>query len=50
MLLPLVANAAKVVNGRLSNVECYVLGFYPASKTNDFKIVSFPMGRTGSQI
>jgi len=34
-------------NGRLSNVECYVLGLDPTSETNDFKIVSFPIGADG---
>jgi hypothetical protein len=35
-------------NGRLSNVECYVLGLDPEDTTNDFKIVSFPMKADGT--
>ena len=35
-------------NGRLSNVECYVLGLDPEVETNDFKIVSFPMKADGT--
>ena len=38
---------AKAANGRLSVVECYVLGLDPQDETNDFKIVSFPMGADG---
>ncbi len=34
-------------NGRLSNVECYILGLDPGA-TNDFRIVSFPMKADGS--
>ena len=34
-------------NGRLSNVECYVLGLDPENETNDFRIVSFPLGADG---
>jgi len=34
-------------NGRLSVAECYVLGLDPENETNDFKIVSFPMGADG---
>ena len=35
-------------NGRLSVVECYVLGLDPDNETNDFKIVSFPMKADGT--
>lgn len=35
-------------NGRLSNLECYVLGLDPENATNDFKIVSFPMKADGT--
>ena len=38
---------AKAANGRFSVAECYVLGLDPANETNDFKIVSFPMGADG---
>ena len=39
---------ATAANGRLSNVECYVLGLDPEDTTNDFKIVSFPMKTDGT--
>ena len=39
---------ATAANGRLSNVECYVLGLDPEVATNDFKIVSFPMKADGT--
>lgn len=39
---------ATAANGRLSNVECYMLGLDPESETNDFKIVSFPMKADGT--
>ena len=42
------ALCAKAANGRLSVVECYVLGLDPESETNDFKIVSFPMKADGT--
>jgi len=42
-----VALNATAANGRLSVVECYVLGLDPENETNDFKIVSFPMGADG---
>jgi len=38
---------ATAANGRLSVAECYVLGLDPENETNDFKIVSFPMGADG---
>jgi hypothetical protein len=39
---------ATAANGRLSVVECYVLGLDPESTTNDFKITSFPMKVDGT--
>ena len=39
---------ATAANGRLSVVECYVLGLDPENPTNDFKIVSFPMKVDGT--
>ena len=42
------ALASKAANGRLSVVECYVLGLDPESTTNDFKITSFPMKADGT--
>ena len=39
---------ATAANGRLSNVECYILGLDPESTTNDFKIVSFQMKADGT--
>jgi hypothetical protein len=44
----LAALASKAANGRLSVVECYVLGLDPESTTNDFKIVSFPLKVDGT--
>jgi len=41
------ALGARAANGRFSVAECYVLGLDPANETNDFKIVSFPMGADG---
>jgi hypothetical protein len=35
-------------NGRLSVVECYILGLDPESATNDFRITSFPMKADGT--
>ena len=35
-------------NGRLSVVDCYVVGLDPESTTNDFKITSFPMKADGT--
>ena len=35
-------------NGRLSNVECYVLGIDPEKADEDFKIVSLPMKTDGT--
>jgi len=43
-----VALASKAANGRLSVVECYVLGLDPESTTNDFKIISFPLKADGT--
>ena len=34
-------------NGRLSVVECYVLGLDPTDPLDDFQIASFPMGADG---
>ena len=42
------ALASKAANGRLSVVECYVLGLDPESTTNDFKITSFPLKADGT--
>jgi len=42
------ALASKAANGRLSNVECYILGLDPESTTNDFKITSFPLKADGT--
>ena len=42
------ALASKAANGRLSVVECYVIGLDPESTTNDFKITSFPMKADGT--
>ena len=39
---------ATSANGRLSNVECYILGLDPGDTTNDFRIVSFPMKADGT--
>ena len=39
---------SKAANGRLSVVECYVLGLDPENETNDFRIVSFPMNADGT--
>ena len=42
------ALASKAANGRLSVVECYLLGLDPENETNDFRIVSFPMKADGT--
>ena len=42
------AMTSKAANGRLSVVECYVIGLDPESTTNDFKITSFPMKSDGT--
>ena len=42
------ALTSKAANGRLSVVECYVLGLDPENETNDFRIVSFPMKADGT--
>ena len=39
---------ATAANGRLSVVECYVIGLDPESTTNDFKITFFPMKADGT--
>ena len=39
---------AEAANGRLSVVECYILGLDPEVETNDFRIVSFPMKADGT--
>ena len=43
-----VALRATAANGRLSNVECYILGLDPGKVEDDFKIVSFPMKADGT--
>ena len=35
-------------NGRLSVIECYVLGLDPEKEDEDFKIISFPMNADGT--
>ncbi len=42
------AAKATAANGRLSVVECYVVGLDPEIATNDFKITSFPMKADGT--
>ena len=42
------AAKATAANGRLSVVECYVVGLDPEIATNDFKIISFPMKADGT--
>ena len=42
------AAKATAANGRLSVVECYVVGLDPGIATNDFKIISFPMKADGT--
>ncbi len=39
---------SKSANGRLSVVECYLLGLSPETADDDFKITSFPMKADGS--
>ncbi len=39
---------ATAANGRMSVVECYVLGLDPEDATNDFKITSFSMKADGT--
>lgn len=42
------ALTSKAANGRLSVVECYVIGLDPESTTNDFRITSFPLKADGT--
>ena len=42
------ALGANAANGRLSVVECYVLGLNPELATDDFRITSFPMKTDGT--
>ena len=40
--------STKAANGRMSVVECYVVGLDPENETNDFRIVSFPLKADGT--